>query len=1022
MIHISYPKRDTGWPGRRTSVSLGIAFAVLSAHLCVSGADGEPDRRAEYVTAVTRGEGYLPWQQQGVSTQEIEFRNEIERRKDEVLVGRNPLTHPVMLTEADFERARRHLDSHAWAQDWYRSHEAVARYIVEQPDDYVDNLIPELTATKGYGFTCPNCLGRKSQESAGYSLIGWDYRKPDMMHCRRCGQEYPDASFPETAKLVCPRTGQTFTYYLNEDERRDPDDRSGKLAWHWVGKPVHLSFTGVIREQKVGFSIGAVKSLAIVYRLTGDPRYAAKAVRMLERLAHCYRNWLYHDYWDTIADCDPMYAAWHDRDFPLEWKRHLCADVFAKDTIDRAAMLQTYWGAGRTRSSTDSISALAGICLAYDLVHDASDTDGSPLWTPELRAKVERDLILEWVMGGEPYVGGHGQATCANNKAPRIYHAQAAVATCLGLPGYADTALRGYEAVRDHSFLYDGFSTESPAYTNMYLARLVEVPEMLHGFRWPEGFPGRSGVVDQYQTDGRLRLMFRAVCGQLRADGRYLPLSDTNIQARPSSNIVELGLRRYPEYYAGALPPGLADRSRDEYAVFHADPQAAAVENTYIPPETLYPAWMTAILRHGTAANSSLLSMVFNPDGGHRHHDNLAVYYVDRGREILGDHGYVGDMPVNSWIKSTLSHNLVIVDDREQRHRGDRPRRTQLRLMATSPHVSVVEASSDAYEQCGEYRRLVALVKGPEGQTFSLDIFRVAGGEKHAYRVFSELASSDADGELVFAGLELPSEAPLPEVGESLKKEDIFGLRDVRVAKSPPKSWQVSWAEPDRCYRLWMLSEADRVEASNGPGQRTLTEAGRRVRYVDTVREGQGLASTYVALHEPSGIGGAEVIQNAGRLSVPETAGDNAVALRVESSWGTYRVFSEFEREAEVDGIRFQGQFGVACETSDGARWMLALGAETFLNGELGFSGETASWISGVEESTDTEILAKSPMPSGWPALQDGFQAYLLTEVDSYGTGFPIDAITKNSIRVSRFPMPRIERFAYPALRFVAPN
>ena len=43
-------------------------------------------------------------------------------------------------------------------------------------------------------------------------------------------------------------------------------------------------------------------------RLTGEARYAGKAVRILNRLAACYRNWLYHDYWDAVADCDPSSA------------------------------------------------------------------------------------------------------------------------------------------------------------------------------------------------------------------------------------------------------------------------------------------------------------------------------------------------------------------------------------------------------------------------------------------------------------------------------------------------------------------------------------------------------------------------------------------------------------------------------------------------------------------------------------------------------------------------------------------
>ena len=84
-------------------------------------------------------------------------------------------------------------------------------------------------------------------------------------------------------------------------------------------------------------------------------------------------------------------------------------------------------------------------------------------------------------------------------------------------------------------------------------------------------------------------------------------------------------------------------------------------------------------------------------------------------------------------------------------------------MMVNSPVVSAVEGSSTAYAQCDVYRRLVALIKGPQGRTFAVDIFRVRGGEHHAYRLFSELAASDApDGEVLFHNIEMPPERPLP--------------------------------------------------------------------------------------------------------------------------------------------------------------------------------------------------------------------------------------------------------------------
>ena len=50
-----------------------------------------------------------------------------------------------------------------------------------------------------------------------------------------------------------------------------------------------------------------------------------------------------------------------------------------------------------------------------------------------------------------------------------------------------------------------------------------------------------------------------------------------------------------------------------------------------------------------------------------------------------------------------------------------RRRRPTLQWMATSPRVSVVEASSQVHAQCDPYRRTVALIKGPGAETFVVD-------------------------------------------------------------------------------------------------------------------------------------------------------------------------------------------------------------------------------------------------------------------------------------------------------------
>ncbi|MCA9412344.1 MAG: heparinase II/III family protein [Candidatus Omnitrophica bacterium] len=683
-------------------------------------------------------------------------------------------------------------------------------------------------------------------------------------------------------------------------------------------------------------------------------------------------------------------------------------------------MLQTYWGCGRIHPSTDGISGLNMICVAYDLVAEAKKEDGSSVWSEEEKLKVERDFILEYVIGAEPFVGGEGRADEDNNKAPRVYNAQAAVAKCLGIPELADVAIRGYEIVRDNSFLYDGMSTESPSYTNMYLSQLIAIPETLYGFKWPKDFEPRKGVYDPYANDKRLELMYRAVLDQLDPHYHYLPLSDTHVDSGPSRHIIEYGLKRFPEYFSGKYPAITGGGAPDQFALFYLDRKELENNQPFHLPEIYFPAWMTSIFRQGRADTGSVLSLVFNPKGGHRHQDNLSLYYFANGNGVLGDQGYVGDMPINRWIRSTKSHNLVVVDDSDQIFYGDEERVPALNLLATSPKVSFIEAESKAYPQCSEYRRLAVFIKGPHDQTFAVDFFRVRGGNRHDYRLYSELASSDGTGELRFEGIEFPQEPPLPEVGSSLDEADIYGLRDLRTVQPMDANWRAIWEERGKAFRFWNLSEADEVTASNAPGQRSREEIGRRVRYLDVTRKGTDLNSLFVGVHEPTAPDGGFILENAKRLEVPDEAGPDAAVVRIETNWGAYTLFNEFENEALVDGFKFKGKLGIHCEPMEGAEWILASSAETFLSkdGNLGFEGREPSELVNIESSESTQIETSETIPDSLIECPDGFQNYFLANDGSFNTGYPIDSISGKTVTFDRFEVPELEKGQLPNLIF----
>ena len=191
------------------------------------------------------------------------------------------------------------------------------------------------------------------------------------------------------------------------------------------------------------------------------------------------------------------------------------------------------------------------------------------------------------------------------------------------------------------------------------------------------------------------------------------------------------------------------------------------------------------------------------------------------------------------------------------------------------------------------------------------------------------------------------------------------------------------------------------------------------MRYLDAIREGEGLRSAFVAVHEPDGPDGAFPISAAERLPAPEGTGPDAVALRIASSWGTYLIFSEFEQEAEVEGVRFKGEFGVVCRTDGGKRWMLTCGASTLIDrgSRIGFENAPVSWSGRVASQTEDELVADRDRPPGWPETPEGVQVCVLVGPAGTATGYPVRSTDRRRILVDDFPLQPAEQFTLPAVQ-----
>ncbi|MBQ6697760.1 MAG: Ig-like domain-containing protein, partial [Oscillospiraceae bacterium] len=128
--------------------------------------------------------------------------------------------------------------------------------------------------------------------------------------------------------------------------------------------------------------------------------------------------------------------------------------------------------------------------------------------------------------------------------------------------------------------------------------------------------------------------------------------------------------------------------------------------------------------------------MYFGSNGGHGHRDTLNLGFMAYGLEFLPDLAYpseTGYQPNRlQWIRSTLSHNTVMVDEIEQTVVEE--------IHGKAKHfdddgiVQLVDVSTPyVYASTDEYRRSVVQIKVDDEISYLVDFFRVLGGNDHVY-------------------------------------------------------------------------------------------------------------------------------------------------------------------------------------------------------------------------------------------------------------------------------------------------
>ena len=944
----------------------------------------------------------------------------------------------------DIENARKNVEKHQWAKRvaavrW----ESKTSFARKQDRQFFEEIIPELTPGRQNGRYCPACAMKNKDRKAPRYVLQWDISDPDKLKCSRCGTVFPNEKYPETGILEAPRMGQKFTYYQTPEERALPEDASPEeKAEHAImhaGSPQLISFSDLIRFYKAQWAWNQALRMAKYYAITGDIGAAERTAWILDRFARVYPHYLWHNCNGSYADWPPSEVAAkiaESNRFPAGTVIHPYGLSSRTDEKGAYSTLPSgFFHSGRLidQGSRADSGPLFDMAVAYDLVKDAVYPGGEKVIDGEMERRILKDLL-------EPGCRDMEHWDSLGNKGVGSFVLSAAVGLLLEQPERIRYAIGGLDRIMGKRYHFDGFYGETPSYAmHNYANNMWELPEMLDGYSDPPGYaPAKGGRIDNLDIfgKGRLKLAMLAMPRMLTPD-LYLPaIGDTYYNSRLYPLFLEVLAAHYGSSYLAMLESLEGPDWGSEYSVWFRPHGMEAEETVNLPLRSeWFPGWHVGVLRGGRPDNTALY-LVGNEahwatDISHRHWDMLNLIYYAFGKELVSDRGYFSGTSATTpdgkigrdWTRSTFAHNLVVVDESNQRghHRSyvygpnvlgwkmDFPRPgvgSNLELFGTAPGIEVIQASGlGAYLQCDEYRRTAALVNGPTGETYAVDFFRVSGGKTHQYTIHCQ-------GELknVKMGASRPKPAQLSPVWS-------YWLSDIREYE-PATPSVFTWLYEDIRLDATLLNTSDtvkRVFVADAPGWRRYRSDEfdrppiQQVLVENRAEEGEEtLATVYATLIVPYKGKKTPVVSS--RLLANDRK-SGAVAVEVKFLNRTDYIISAKDYIKRSYGpITMSGHFGFISVGNNGEILQAYL-----LNGTLLQKGDTRiilpepSTKAGVSSVKGNTIFFSKPLEAGLlPSAK-----YILScgpcpirdGMDRLQTGFEVEEITPEHAVVRDYPL-----------------
>ncbi len=751
-----------------------------------------------------------------------------------------PKSKSTYMTKEKALAARRNMEKFSWVR------EEVEKKYISPAGRYIDKIDALYDMVVGEGIPRSTCVGAEGDPdmylcrycrcdiSAKYEAAAWihdPFNNPWKIKCPDCGRLFPSNDFESFYKLGLNEYGEfdrELAHRKNDEliKKGEPgylvnvlypeaEEKFGDKNWgvddgfgYVTGKVYEngvaerhtyiaqylqygMWYTDSMSSKKErGIIMDALLSCSYSYFYTGDIKYGRVAAILLDRIADFYPGYDISLYGDDVWNSD--------------------------GGSNTGKTVGCIW---ETFNSRD-------FALCYDMVFDAFEDEfvinyikvKSKIWkmrnpknnASEIRKNIEERLI-------KTILEGVRDCTIAGNFGfPQTSNAVAAVVlddkvetnkwlSYLLAPGWSRTPPNlggGINEVLINRIDADGQGDEASKYNAAWHKTLIDIADIL------EGYPD----ADLYNNPKFLQMFFSNI--PLMSDGYSPQIGDTSFtqgnEHWMSIQVAKKGFRTFGDIrfaqilylLNGNSSKGLLDEiTRENPENLARDVQKIVDEYGEFEPKSDI---MTSFGFGALRRKKSDVWMYFGSNGGHGHRDTLNLGLTAFGLNFLPDLGYpekTGYQPNRlQWVRSTLSHNTVMVDGCEQKVNEEI--RGKIRHFDDGERVKLLDVdASYVYPQCEEYRRCVVNIEVSDTESYTVDFFRIKGGKSH---LLSLHAASDEIG--ATKGLNL-----IPQADKEGNYIGSYAGADVPFGEDPnsPADWWYDTVYP-RGYTWTKNVERDR--------------------------------------------------------------------------------------------------------------------------------------------------------------------------------------------------------------------